>query len=139
MDLGLILGTALKEFGTPIGHIVEVEKQVACPGGTPAAPQLCAFATLDSIMAHFAEEVGARIEPADSPLPPCQPSNNMGVRLSVAIQDQRDGSIGVSISQRCVKGSVDTLGGYFLHSKLYPFRYVDGAWRRVGALISIIT
>ena len=143
IDLALMLGTALKEFETPNGPIIEVEPHVSCPGETPAEPEPCSFAEVDSVIAHYAEEVGARMEAADSPLPLCRWSevdagDRMGVRLSAAVREQRDGSFSVSVTVSCLRDPEDAFGG-FRQSNIYPFGYVDGEWHRVGDVIIIIT
>jgi hypothetical protein len=143
IDLALMLGTALKEFETSNGPIIEVEPQVSCPGETPVEPEPCSLAEVDSVIAHHAEVVGARMEAADSPLPLCRWSevdagDRMGVRLSAAVREQRDGSLSVSVTVGCVRDPEDAFGG-FLQSNIYPFGYVDGEWRRVGDVITIIT
>lgn len=143
IDLALMLGTALEEFETPNGPIIEVEPQVSCPGETPAESEPCSLAELDSVIVHYAEEVGARLETADAPRPPCRwneidAGDRMGVRLSAAVRKQRDGSFRVSVTVRCVRDPEDAFGG-FLQSNIYPFEYVDGEWRRVGDVITIIT
>ena len=143
MDLALMLGTALEEFDTPNGPIIEVAPQVSCPGETPAESEPCSLVEVDSVIAHYAEEVGARLESPDSPLPPCrwnevEVGDRMGVRLSAAVREQRDGSFRVSVTVRCVRDPENTFRG-FLQSNNYPFRYVDGQWRRVGDVITIIT
>lgn len=143
IDLALMLGTALEEFETPNGPIIEVEPQVSCPGETPAESEPCSFAEVDSVIAHYAEEVGARMETADSPRPPCRwnevdAGDRKGARLSVAVREQQDGSFRVSVTVRCVGDPEDAFGG-FLQSNIYPFEYMDGEWRRVGDAKTIVT
>jgi hypothetical protein len=98
---------------------------------------------VDSVIAHCAEEVGAQMETADTPLPPCRwnagdVGDRSGVRMSAAVQEREDGSFRIALTVRCERDAGHYLGG-FLQSIIYPFQYVDGEWRRVGDAVTIIT
>jgi len=144
IDLASMLGTALAEFETPNGPIIAVQPEVSCPGETPAESEPCSLAAVDSVIAHYAEEVGAQMETADAPLPPCRwnagdAGDRSGVRMSAAVQERADGSFRIALTVRCERDAGHYLGGFFLQSNIYPFQHVDGEWRRVGDVLTIIT
>jgi len=141
-DMVSMVEAALEEFETPNGPIVEVARYPICPRTAPDRWEPCLDARADSVIVAYAAQVGAALVFSDTPPPPCrwnqvELSHRMGAQLSVRVLGERDGSFWIEARVSCLGDP----GPFRLpfHSVQYPFRPVDGAWRRFGAAITVVS
>lgn len=136
--------TALAEFETPNGPIVELESRLRCSEVGHEERGFCPEPFAETALAEYASGVGARLVSEPSGLPACrwnerESDEAKGLQKSLLMHRDAEGTIWISVTVRCERDPGHYMGSRFMQSARYPFRLVDGAWARSGEAITIIT
>jgi len=135
--------TALQEFETSL-PILEVEGNLACADRQVDEVWACLEPRASVVIADFAAEVGAELLFDEPPLPACgwneanRPARN-GVRISLQISSAAEGVIWILVNEWCEDDPERYFNPNYGRTMIYPFRIVDGEWKRCGEVITIVT
>jgi len=139
----LMVETVLEEFETTNGPIVEVQGRLLCAESQETDAAVCPEPRADSLLAEYAEQVGAEVVLDDSALPACrwyevEVRDPKGVRMFVHMGGDPEGVTWMTVSVRCAQDP-GRAGREFLHAVRYPFELIDGEWQRSGEAITVIS
>lgn len=139
-----MVGTALAEFETPNGPVVQLESRLRCSEAEREGRGYCPEPYAETLLADHASEVGATLVSEPTALPPCrwnegETGQAKGLRMSLLMHRDLEGLVWISVSVSCERDSGHYMGSLFFQEARFPFRLVDGVWKRSGEPITIIT
>lgn len=134
--------TALAEFETPNGPIVQLESHFRCSGVERAEGGYCPVPYAETLLTEYASEQGLVLVAPPSASPGCisnreEAQQDKGFRMTLGMQRDPDGVVWARIRLTCWTDAGAGGGGLLLQAYGYPFRLVDGAWKRSGEVESI--
>lgn len=135
--------TALEEFETSNGPIVEVEGRLVCADRRPDERETCPEPRADVVIGEYAERLEAGLVFDEPPLPACrwnevEVRGRAGVRMSVRLSGDPEEVIWISVIVQC-REDPDQFGREFVQALRYPFKMIDGEWQRSGEAVTVIS